>query len=271
MDDDASLTGADVDAGSREHYQDAELYDYEYRRRRDDVRFYRQLATELCGGPSRMIDLCCGSGRLMTGLLRDGHRVLGIDASMPMLQRAAARIAKVGRAARARAQLCCQDARRLGLRGQWPLVVMPFNSLEHLYTRTEVAACLQRVRDHLEPGGYFVFDVQNPDLRWLSRDPHRRWARTKFRHPRTGARMEYSTSHVYDPISQIVVIRLYYRELEGAGRETMVRLSQRKFFPAELEGLVAAAGLPVEARFGDFHGAPLDGDAASQLLVCRRA
>jgi len=33
-----------VDAGSREHYADAALYDYEYRRRRADVTFYRELA-----------------------------------------------------------------------------------------------------------------------------------------------------------------------------------------------------------------------------------
>ena len=34
-----------VDAGSREHYADAGLYDHEYRRRRADVSFYRALAT----------------------------------------------------------------------------------------------------------------------------------------------------------------------------------------------------------------------------------
>src|SRR4051812_30986300 len=33
-----------IDAGSREHYADAALYDHEYRRRRADVTFYRELA-----------------------------------------------------------------------------------------------------------------------------------------------------------------------------------------------------------------------------------
>lgn len=264
------VTGEDVDAGSREHYADAALYDYEYRRRRTDVRFYRELALEQLGGPGPILDLACGSGRLMVGLLRDGHTVVGLDLSPAMVARCQGRVDKLGRATRARGTVEVGDARAFELASRFPLVVMAFNSLEHLYTRTEVAACLQRVRDHLTPDGRFVFDVQNPNLRWLARDPRRRWARSKFRHPTSGELLEYSTSHVYDPISQIVVIRFFYEHVE-AGLVDEVRLSQRKFFPAELEALVACNGLRVVERFGDFGGEPLHGDAESQVLVCARA
>ena len=34
-------------AGSSEHYEDATLYDHEYKRRRDDVLWYRALANTL--------------------------------------------------------------------------------------------------------------------------------------------------------------------------------------------------------------------------------
>jgi hypothetical protein len=47
-----------------------------------------------------------------------------------------------------------------------------------------------------------------------------------------------------------------------------VQLSQRKFFPAELEALVAHAGFRVAARYGDFSFRPLDAGADSQVLVC---
>ena len=57
-------------------FDDPLLYDWEYRRRRDDVRFYRTLAGER-GGP--VLDLGCGTGRLMLPLLRDGHVVVGVD------------------------------------------------------------------------------------------------------------------------------------------------------------------------------------------------
>jgi SAM-dependent methyltransferase len=267
-----------VDRGCREHYDDPALYDHEYRRRRQDVSFYRTLARELLGGPGRILELACGSGRVTTALLRDGHEVVGLDLSRPMLERAEARIARLGRPARARATLVQGDLRDFSLGARFPLVIAAFNSFEHLYTRGEVAACLARVGEHLAEGGRFAFDVQNPNLAWLMRDPRRRWARTVFRHPTTGRRLAYSTNHVYDPVSQIAIIRIYYDPVDpppAASGEAkgdppnVVVLAQRKFFPAELEALVAHAGFSVEERYGDFAGEPLTGEAESQLLVCR--
>ncbi len=262
----------DLDAATREHYDNAVLYDYEYRRRRADVNFYRGVARQFArGGP--VLDLACGSGRVTLPLARDGHATIGSDLSLPMLVRARERAAKLGRAARERLDFVQQDMRMFALREQFPLITMAFNAFEHLYTRTDVAACLRCVRAHLTDDGLFAFDVQNPDLRWLSRDPRKRWARTRFKHPTTGVRVEYTTNHDYDPISQIAFIRFYYQTVDEAPanrRTSVVRLAQRKFFPAELEALMHANGFSVETRYGGFAGEPLHGDGESQVLLCRK-
>ena len=266
----SSLPETIVGRGSRDHYEDADLYDYEYRRRRDDVRFYRELAADISPEPAEILELCCGSGRLTAGLLRDGHRVVGLDHSAAMLRRARRRIFHISRAARERALLLRGDMCRFALGRRYPLTIMGFNSFEHLYSRVEVSACLARVRDHLEPGGRFAFDVQMPDLEWLRRDPRKRWARTTFRHPISRQRLEYSTNHDYDAVDQIALIRIFYKPLEpGPLRRTrIVHLSQRKFFPAELEALVAAAGYRIVWRGGDFAGASLSADSESQVVIC---
>ena len=80
--------------------------------------------------------------------------------------------------------------------------------------------------------------------------------------------MFYSTNHTYEPVSQIVMIRLYYDPVDGKAGSAVVSLSQRKFFPAELEALVAHADFQVSARYGDFFWAPLEGTSESQVLVC---
>ena len=80
--------------------------------------------------------------------------------------------------------------------------------------------------------------------------------------------MLYSTNHLYYPISQIVSIRLYYEPADGRGRYSVVNLTQRKFFPAELEALVAHADFRVTERYGDFFWQPLEASAESQVLVC---
>src|SRR5690606_17966234 len=84
-----------VDAGSREHYLDAALYDYEYRRRRADVAFYRELAVRRLGERGRILELGAGSGRVTIPLARAGYEVVAVDASKPMLARLRERVARL--------------------------------------------------------------------------------------------------------------------------------------------------------------------------------
>jgi SAM-dependent methyltransferase len=262
--------GFDLDAGSREHYVDAALYDFEYRRRRADVNWYRELAQRLAPqGP--VLELGVGSGRVACALARDGAHVVGVDLSQDMLDRAAARAAALPRAARPRVELVRGDMREIALGRRFPLVICPFNAFQHLYARSDVEAALARVRAHLQPGGKFAFDVLMPDLRWLTRDPDKRWARTKFTHPETGTRYEYTTNTSYDPVSQIAYMRIYYKPLDAPSgnraREKVVHLAHRQFFPAELMALMHYAGYRVEERWGGFHGEPMGDYASSQIVV----
>jgi SAM-dependent methyltransferase len=257
-----------VDAGSREHYADAALYDYEYRRRRADVTFYRELARRRLPTGAAILDLGAGSGRVAIPLARDGFHVTAIDRSPAMLDRLRARIDALPDAVAARITVAAGDLCTFETpRRRFALVIAAFNVVEHLYTRGEVAAFLGCARAALAPGGVLAFDVQLPDLAWLIRDPNKRWARTKFTDPTTGRAMIYSTSHDYDPVGQIAMIRLYYDPADGRGPSRVVMLSQRKFFPAELEALVAHAGYRVDARYGDFAWQPLSAAAESQVIV----
>lgn len=271
---DSDLTPYDLGAGTREHYEDPALYDFEYRRRRADVNFYRRLARELAG-PGRglsILELGCGTGRVLAPLVRDGHRVVGLDLSASMLRVARARIARLPRPARARAILLRADMRRFAFATRFSLVICPFHAFQHLYTRFDVTACLACVKEHLAPDGRFAFDVLFPDLRWLTRDSRRRWARTRFRHPRTGERLEYTTNETYDPVTQIAHIRIYYEPLDvppSERRTRVVRLAHRQFFPMELDMLLACHGFRIERRFGGFDEEPLAEDSQSQVIVAR--
>ena len=250
--------------GTREHYEDAALYDHEYRRRRVDVNFYRALASEIGGEP--MLELGCGTGRLLVPLVRDGRRVVGVDRSPTMLAAAAARLARVGRRAQ-HAQLLRADFRDLPMcTPRFALVLCPFNTLQHLYTREDFERFLASVRPLLAPGGRLAFDVMNPDLEWLSRSAHKRWARTRFKHPTTGEVVHYSTNHVYDAPTQINYIRIYY-EPEGGGPERVVRLTHRMFFPNEIEALLHYNGWRLLARYGDFGWGPLEPSSEEQVCI----
>jgi SAM-dependent methyltransferase len=255
------------DAGAREHFQDAALYDFEYRRRRADVNFYRRLVNDRMGfaDPGPVLDLACGSGRLLVPLLRDGHCVVGIDRAPAMLAAAARRVARLSPARRKRALLVRADLRALALRPRFAMVIVAFHSVQHLYSDADLRRFFGAVAGSLAPGGWLAFDVLPPDPRWLSRGDHRRWARTIFRHPSTRERLVYTTDHRYDGARRLLDMRLYYQPIDERGRssgpERTVRLCHRQLWPAEVGQLLAAAGFRLMGSFADFAGSALpDGD-----------
>jgi SAM-dependent methyltransferase len=191
--------------------------------------------------------------------------VLGLDRSRPMLARAAWRLARLSPARQARALLLRADLRSFALRDRFCLAISAFHSLQHLVDDRDLLACFRAVRRALVPGGWFAFDLLPPDEAWLARDPTRRWARTRFRHPQTGERLIYTTNHHYDPIRRALHIRLYYQPVDARGRrrgtEQVRRLCHRQLQPDEVARLLERAGLEIVARFGGFDGRPLQGIA----------
>lgn len=252
--------------GSQAHYEDPAYYDQAYRRRREDVRFYADLAEER-GGP--VLELGCGTGRVSLALAERGVEVLGVDAMAPMLARAEERLAK--RPARIRERLSFRrgDLRALRLKRRFPLVIAPFNVFMHLYTRRDVERALATVKRHLRRGGRFAFDVRMPDARELARDPERVYKAGKVTRPETGRRYHYRERFAYDPVDQIQTIEMAF---VGDGDPLdfhMTPLTHRQFYPAELEALLHYNGFTLLERWGDFERGPLDEASESQVLLCR--
>jgi cyclopropane fatty-acyl-phospholipid synthase-like methyltransferase len=71
----------------------AALYDLEHGEYDADLDLYLSLALAT-GDP--VLELGCGSGRLLVPLAEAGHRVTGVDQSRPMLERARAVAAEAG-------------------------------------------------------------------------------------------------------------------------------------------------------------------------------
>lgn len=251
-------------------FEDAALYDWEYRRRRDDVRFYRTLADER-GGP--ILDLGCGTGRLLIPLVRDGHVVVGLDRAWPMLARAAARRARLAAPARRRALLVRGDLGHLpvGRRSRFAMAVAAFHTVQHLATDRDLVRFFRQVREALIPGGWLAFDVFAPEPGFLARAPDRRWDRTLFRHPTTGRRLAYSMSHCLTRTggrARTLEMTFHYQPVDARGRprgtERRVRLVHRLLGTAEIVRLLERAGLTLIASWAGFDWRPLATDHTSE-------
>ena len=252
--------------GAVAHYEDAAYYDSTYKRRREDVRFYVELAAEATGP---VLELGAGTGRVALELARAGKLVVAVDAVPAMLARAQEKAERLPRDARARLSLRRGDLRSVRLRAKFPLVIAPFNVFMHLYTRRDLARAFATVRHHLAPGGRFVFDVLMPDLRAMVRNPGRLYRGPRMTDPRTGAVYHYFESFEYDVVRQVQLVSMVFQSATELADLRVLPLSQRQFFPEELLALLDANGFALVSRWGGFDRSPLDGDSDSQIIVAR--
>lgn len=248
----------------------AEIYDLEHDEIADDLGFYREIARRH-RGPA--IDLGCGSGRLFGSLLAGGaSRVVGIDASASLLERARVRIEAdpALRAARAdgRLEVRVGDVRRVGGRDRFTLAVMA-GVLAHLEGPEDATRALVSARRLLRRAGVLVIDTLGPgalpphdlplSLDWERSDGRRRLvrrSRLERRETPEGLRVAYAT------LTDVV---------EADGTISRLPASFRLWYPspATLVALAAEAELVVEAVYGSHDLDPLDADSERCIVVAR--
>lgn len=247
-------------------YTDARYYDHAYRRYRPDVAFYLSLARKT-GGP--VLELGVGTARIALALADAGIDVVGVDISSAMLARANERVAKQPKRIRERIELREADMRELRIGRRFPLIIAPFNALQHLYEDRDFELTLAGCRRHLSPGGLLAFDVLMPDLRALVRDPARFYRCRPTIHPRDGRRYAYAEAFSYDHDRQIQTVTMRFTDLEDPERVFFRTLVQRQFFPRELRMLLRVNDFEVVSYHGGFKGEPVDELTDSQVVVAR--
>jgi SAM-dependent methyltransferase len=231
-----------------------------------DVDFYLELAR---GEGGRVLELACGTGRVLLPLARAGFEATGLDVSQPMLDIAARRLADEGLAAK----LVCAPMQTLDEPPAYDFALIAARSFQHLVEPADQRRTLERVRASLNPGGLLCVDMFDPLLEACvgvpelspPRDATDPTTRRRFR--RTGlARMT-------DPLRQIVGERIRIEELDAEGRvlaaqETSWRL--RWSLRQEMAYLLELCGFEALEVFSDFRRAP-PAYGREQVWLARRA
>jgi SAM-dependent methyltransferase len=228
--------------------------------RQNELAFYLRRIREY-GEP--VLELGCGTGQLTLMLAEAGIRVTGLDLSEPMLVQAGKKASE----RQAAVEWVHADCREFALDATFGVVFFPANALLHLLEWRDLQACLSLVRAHLKPGGAFVFEIFNPSLALLTRDPNQRYSVGTYPDPDGRGKVTVTETNLYDAVSQINHIRWYYR-IEGDLQETTATLNLRMYFPQEIEALLHFSGFDLCARYGDYEETPFSGRSSRQLIVC---
>jgi len=239
-------------------------YDDTYAALRDgsgDANWYLGLARD-ANGP--VLELGCGTGRVLLPVAREGIACTGRDASPAMLDV----FRRKNQPDNLRLVTGTLQNFALG-EDHFALSFSAFRVLQHLYTVEDQLTCLACVRSHLAPGGALAFDAFVPRLERMSilHEPEVEDARFE----QGGDEIVRYASVRRNIPEQLTEVCMRYERRRGGqivGNET-VEFQMRHFYRYELEHLLQRAGFDQVELYGDFDGTPFDAEATSLVVVAR--
>jgi len=238
---------------------------------RPDIDFYVQAARDY-GGP--VLELGCGSGRILIPTARAGINISGLDASEHMLAVCRAAIEAEPPEVQRCTGLHRGDIRDFNLERRFQLITMPFRPFQYLLTVAEQLACLGAIRRHLAPNGYLVFDLFNPSVYSLGRpvDPADTDAEPPFIHPDGRTVVRRNRILERDFSNQTFAGELVYDVTHPGGRTESLahRYRFRYLFRFEVEHLLARAGFTLDCVYSGFDRSPYGSQYPGELIFVAR-
>jgi SAM-dependent methyltransferase len=250
----------------------ADLYDHVgLYRDRPDVRFYVEAATT-AGSP--VLEVGCGTGRVLIPTARAGVDIVGLDLSPHMLAVCRQRLQEEPDALRGRVRLIEADMRDFELGLRFTLATIPFRPFQHLITVDDQLRCLAGIRRHLVDNGLLILDLFNPSLDFLVNRPvgEELDEEPPFTTPdgRTVIRRQKTVAiDRFQQVGQYELIH-YVTHPDGRQERLVQAFPMRYLFRFEAEHLLVRAGFTLEHLYADYDKSPYGSKYPGELLMVAR-
>ena len=241
----------------------APFYDSEHAQFDEDVDLYRNFA-ELCSGS--LLELACGSGRLLLPLAREGHTLTGVDTSERMLALAQTRLQEEHTASRV--TLVQQDMCALRLPEKYSLAFIALGSFAHLTTRKAQQEALAAARAHVTKGGTFIVDISNTDARYMEQMSGQLLLQGTWRRE-DGSLLTHMVSPASSHTQHLLELTHFYDQHVQGGpiNRTLVTTHLYLFERSEMELLLEQAGFVVKDVYGDYDLGPYTLESQRMIFI----
>jgi SAM-dependent methyltransferase len=223
----------------------------------DDIPFYQQ---RIRSSEARILELGCGTGRVLVPLAEKCSRILGVDVSEAMLALCRRKLAE-RRLASSRAEVRQGDITDIRLGQEFDLILAPFRVFQTLETDREVSGYFTTVRDYLSSGGTAILTAFRPSLdadrmrsEWVTEHERFRWEV-----PVEGGRVTLHDRRPRIDREKLVVYPelVYHRYDEDELVDIAVlEIAMRCYYPEEVLRLIADHGFLIVNKWGGYAGEP---------------
>ncbi len=195
---------------------------------------------------ARVLDVCCGNGRHSAVFSENLFHVVGIDLSEKSLEEAKARNLP-------NARLHYADARYFELHERFDCVLNLFTSFGYFETTEEHIEMLQRIYEHLNENGVFVFDFFNANKVRAQGEEDRKVTKD-------GAEF-----HIVKEIKDNRIIKHIRIQKETARLD--FQESVALYSPEEIEQMFEAIGFKNIQKYGDYDLGNFDSETSDRLII----
>ncbi|MCD4786246.1 MAG: class I SAM-dependent methyltransferase [Candidatus Eremiobacteraeota bacterium] len=250
----------------------AEYYDYvPVYENRKDIDFYKKYARDSEG---EILEMGCGTGRILIPIARAGRNITGLDLSDYMLERCKEKVKKESGEVQRRIKLVKRDMSDFDLSKKFNLIIIPFRAFQHLLSIEDQLKCLECVDKHLNDNGKLIIDffqvnmsfLTNPDYKVEKEDV------SEIKLP-DGRKLRRTTriakQHRAEQCNETEII-YYIIHPQGKKERLVQAFPFRYFFRYEVIHLLARRGFRVVDLFGDFDASELNDHSPEMIFVAKK-
>jgi SAM-dependent methyltransferase len=252
----------------------AKYYDGAYAAKQDlvDLPFYLDLA-EQSRGP--ILEIACGTGRVTIPIARKGIEICGVDNSLPMLEVLRENLAREPEQVRKLVTVQEGDMRSFRLNRTFPLAMIPFRPMQHMFTVEDQVAALKTAAAHLTDNGILAFDVFYPKFEMIWTKVGEEVAEMEWSVESDPTRVvrRFFRKDSVEKINQIFNFTFIFRTYQSGNLvlEEIETFSLCYYTYPHLRALFLLVGLEPVAEYGSFAKTPLDNTAEQMIFLLRQS
>ncbi|MCL2764621.1 MAG: class I SAM-dependent methyltransferase [Treponema sp.] len=202
----------------------------------------------------KILDLCCGPGRISAELARTGFSVTGVDITESFLKAARedAEYEKLD------IEYIQSDAREFVRSDYFDTIVNLYISFGYFADQNNDLKVLRNVYKSLKKNGTFIIETLGKEI--IARD---------FIEAEWFERAGYTMLTEYEPLDSWTFLKNRWILIKGSKRLEKTFI-QRLYCASQLRALILEAGFEKTEIYGDWDESPYDQHANKLIIVCRK-
>lgn len=224
----------------------------------DDVDFY---IDQLPSPEGTVLELGCGTGRVLIPLSAHCRFIHGVDLSTGMLQICCENMAAAGLSPED-AQVEQGDVANLDLGRKFDLITAPFRVFQLMIEDEQVQGFFDTLRKHLAPGGVAILNTFNPYgppeeiMKRNSSTEHHYEEELPYQDGRLVHYYTFRKPAIWESEKLVFYPNLVYQYWIGEEmiEESLMEISMRVWYPNQLLDLLETNGFEILEKWGGYQG-----------------